>query len=167
MFKDGVPELPGGDGRLSFFKRCVWWAIWGGRFPFGNTDTVKIEHIGGKYYFTAGKAAAVSAAGLWPWMHDTHRELDPTLKYTKGKCAYVSPENPLCTVGLTDLDTHENVKATAGIWLALQDVPAKTGAGYNVPQDPMPSIGGTVSGTPLTGDADAAESYWILVKPTC
>lgn len=51
--KDARPQLPSGNTPRMFFARCVWWCIWGGRFPFGDTDTVRIEHSNDLYFFHA------------------------------------------------------------------------------------------------------------------
>jgi len=39
---------------------------------------------------------------------------------------------------LTDLVAGTTKKAAAGWWVAMQDVPAASTGGYNVPQSPMP-----------------------------
>ena len=118
----------------------------------------------GQYILDATPGGAGSVSGLH-WQ--SPRELDPTVAVAQDTLVYVSPNNPICTIGLTDLTTSVNTKATAGIWLALQDVPAKVGSDYNVPQDPIPSNGGAVSGSPLSGDADSVLAFWILIKPVC
>jgi HAE1 family hydrophobic/amphiphilic exporter-1 len=49
-------------------------------------------------------------------MYEDHKELDPSLEYSAGKTAYVSPKNPLATVGLVDLDSSIKAnKPTIGI----------------------------------------------------
>ena len=118
----------------------------------------------GKYFIPPN--IPPSGGGLWPWMYPTHVELDPTLTYSKGTCAYLSPQNPLVTVGLVDLDSTVLEQATAGIVLALVDIPAKTVSGYNVPKDPVTDLG-VPSGTPLTGNLDGGTAKWVLIKPVC
>jgi hypothetical protein len=169
MPKDAIPPLPEGYTLQSFFRKCVWYCLWGGRFPFANSDTVQVQWNGSAYSFKAAPARGGGAtSGLWPWMYDTHRELDPSLVYSKGKCAYISPQNPLVTIGLVDLDSGATVQATAGTYLALQDIPAATASGYNVPTDPIPGSGvAAPSGSPLVGDADATTAKWLLIKPVC
>ena len=61
------------------------------------------QKASGKYFIPPN--IPPSGGGLWPWMYPTHVELDPTLTYSKGTCAYLSPQNPLVTVGLVDLDS--------------------------------------------------------------
>ena len=106
--------------------------------------------------------------GLW----QSPKELDPTVAVAADTLVYISPLNPLCTTGLVDLDSSgATLKATAGTWLCLIDVPAATGSGYNVPQDPPPGSGVAVpSGSPLRGDLDATDApkvYWLLLKSVC
>lgn len=92
------------------------------------------------------------------------RELDPTVPVPAMTLIYISPANPLATAGLTDLVTDQLIHAMPGIWLSLQSVPAEvTVSGtvkYNMPQV---LASGTVSGTPLKGDADNAEIFWIPI----
>lgn len=91
-----------------------------------------------------------------------NRELDPTVTVSSGTFVYISPENPLVTTGLTDLVSTELVQAMPGIWQAVQDVPSEALVGsvmsYNMPQV-VPT--GSVTGTPLKGDADNAALFWI------
>jgi hypothetical protein len=141
MFKDGVPELPGGDGRLSFFKRCVWWAIWGGRFPFGNTDTVKIENIGGKYYFTANRVPSAPSGILWP-----PKIYDVTAGYAQGQAVWVQAADTLTTTGATYPGTGLTALSKAGLWIAIKAAPA----GY-FPVAPYPS----------PDDPTASTMYWL------
>lgn len=97
-----------------------------------------------------------------------NKELDPTISVSKNTLVFISPQNPLCQVGLKDLQTGTILMATAGQWLCVQDCPAATVAGYNVPQDPFPGYNTSApSGTPLTGDADAPTVFWILQKSAC
>jgi hypothetical protein len=99
-------------------------------------------------------------------------ELDPAnSNVNAGDLWYVSPLNPLVTVGLVDLDSSgATLQATAGMWLAILDVPVATSAGYNVPKDPVPNSGvAAPSGSPLKGDLDGTtpKVYWFLLKSTC
>ena len=163
--QNGTPPKPEGYSLQSFFRRCVWEALWGGKFPFADTNTVKFSWNGSSYQAEAappGRGGGVSGVH---WQ--SPRELDPSVAVEQDTLVYISPNNPICTVGLTDLALGVNTKATAGIWLALQAVPAKSGSSYRVPQDPIPSNGGAVAGSPLSGDADSTSAYWILIKPVC
>lgn len=109
----------------------------------------------------------VAGGGGWDWMYPTHKELDPTLLYTKGKLAFLSPMNPLVVTGLTDIILGSNVKAGAGTWLCVKNVPAAVTGSYNVPQIPYPGATGTPAGTPLKGDIDGSNVFWVLVTPIC
>ena len=94
------------------------------------------------------------------------KELNPTVAVAVNTLVYISPQNPLATTGLVDLITNALTTARPGIWLCVQAVPAKNTSGkYNVPVVPYPSRGGAVSGSPLTGDADSTELFWMLVSP--
>jgi hypothetical protein len=91
-----------------------------------------------------------------------NRELDPTVSVASGTFVYISPGNPLVTVGLTDLVSTTLLQAMPGIWQAVQDVPAEAAVdgvmSYNMPQV-VPT--GSVTGTPLKGDADNSGLFWI------
>jgi hypothetical protein len=67
--KDARPQLPSGKSPRMFFARCVWWALWGGRFPFANSDTVTVEYTAGHYYFKAkpsrGNPSKSTPSGNW------------------------------------------------------------------------------------------------------
>ena len=88
-------------------------------------------------------------------------ELDGTVAVSKNTVVYISPANLLVTSGATDLGSGVNTKSQPGLWIAVQDVPADTGSGYNVPQWPLPGAGATPSGNPLAGDADSDNVFWV------
>jgi hypothetical protein len=95
-----------------------------------------------------------------------NKELDPTVAVSKGTLVYISPGNSLATTGLTDLVAAIIKTSPAGIWEAAQTVPAQITVSrvvkYNVPQFPYPGATGTPSGTPLAGDLDGANVFWIF-----
>jgi len=98
-------------------------------------------------------------------MYPSHVELDPTLAYSAGYCAYISPLSTLATSGMTDLDLTIPVVSPPGVWLAMQDVPPAVTAGYNVPQDPVPGANTEApTGTPLKGDLDSTSVYWVRIQ---
>ena len=113
--------------------------------------------------------------GGFDWMYPTHKELDPTLNYSTGKFAYISPLNTLVTAGMTDIISNATVISCEGLWLCVQAVPAAAAGKFNVPVFPHPSgaasIGGPVfapgttapSGTPLIGDLDLMDT--VTGKP--
>jgi hypothetical protein len=162
MPKDAVPPIPEGFTLLSFLRRRVWDCLWGGKFPFASTDTVKVGWNGSDYFFTAQPARAGGGAG-WDWMYASHKELDPTLTYSAGKAAYVSPQSALATTGLMDLVAGVVTTVAPGTWLCVKNVPAQTTVAgvvkYNVPQ-PVTQLGAP-AGSPLKGDADNAAVFWI------
>ena len=105
----------------------------------------------------------------WKWQKP-NKELDPTVSvagpsgdtYT---AVYISPGNTLCTTGLVDLVSGELTKAPPGIWMAAKSVPAKVGGSYNVPQLPYPGANGSApAGSPLAGDLDGANVFWIQLE---
>ena len=116
-----------------------------------------------------GGSAWVPISGGDTWQ--VPRELDPTVAVAQYTKVYISPKNPLVTVGLVDLDSSgATLQATAGIWQAMQNIPAATSAGYNVPQDPPPGSGTNApSGSPLKGDLDGTTPTvkWLLIKSVC
>jgi hypothetical protein len=116
-----------------------------------------------------GGASSPSGSG-WQWQ-TPKKELDGTILIpgpnSKGisTAVYISPQNPLVTIGATQLTPGDffgiNVMAEPGVWIAAQDVPPDTGSGYFVPQIP-PQLG-VPSGSPLSGDADGTNVYWIPI----
>jgi hypothetical protein len=109
--------------------------------------------------------ASGGGGGGFDWMYPTHREYDPTLPYSAGKFMTISPKNALVTAGMTDLVLGTVIKSPPGIWQAAQNVPAQTTDSppkVNVPQMPLPGAAGAVpTGTPLKGDYDGANVFWI------
>ena len=117
--------------------------------------------------------------GGWDWMYPDHKELDSTLAYSKGKAAYISPNNDLVANGRFDPVALTMVTSVAGIWLCVKDVPTQTsttylGAAvyqYNLPQLPYPGATGTPTGSAgnLKGDLDGSNLYWVYLgqAPTC
>jgi hypothetical protein len=117
------------------------------------------------------KNSGQSPTALWapcggiPWQNP--KELDPTENVAANTFVYLSPHSPLVTTGLVDLVLGTLTLARPGIWQAVQAVPKQTLAGaYNVPQVPLPGAGSAPSGSPLKGDADGPNVFWILWCPT-
>lgn len=92
------------------------------------------------------------------------KELDPTVAVPKFTRVYISPNNTLVTTGLTDLVSNVVTTAPPGIWETVQNVPAKSGGKYNVPQIPYPGATGTPSGSPLKGDLDGVNVFWAFIQ---
>ncbi len=148
LFRPRKPSKPG--ALLS-----IWEMLFNGKFPLKDTPSLKWDKgpsgYAGRVIFPPSSGGGASG---WDWMYPTHKELDPTLPYSKGKWAYITSGNDLVTTGLTDLTTGENQQACEGFWLAACDIPPATDAGYDVPTFPYPSATGDVTGTPLKGDLD-------------
>jgi len=129
---------------------------------FYDSDTVKVRQTTRGVTFHA-KPPAPSLAGLQWQMPD--KELDPTVAVSKNTLVYISPENPLVTTGLTDLVSMVTVKSVSGIWCAVKNVPKENGSSqYNVPQLPYPGATGTPSGSPLAGDIDGTNVFWVQMN---
>lgn len=56
------PPLPTGNSPVAMFARAVWFRLFGGEFPFGDTDTVKVDYTGGKYYFKTKLANSIGTS---------------------------------------------------------------------------------------------------------
>ena len=95
-------------------------------------------------------------------------EIDPTTVTPKGAYKYVSPESFLAKTGYIQLTPGphigETAKALPGRWRAVKDVPAAVSGSYNVPQPPP--VLGVPAGTPLKGDAEDSNVFWIQDGPT-
>lgn len=115
----------------------------------------------GVIYEIADAKPADGSGGGFRWQ-EPKKELDPTVAVAKDTWVYISPNNDLVLTGLTDLVSGINQKACEGTWIAAKAVPAKNGGGqYNVPTFPYPGATGTPSGSPLAGDLDGADVFWI------
>jgi hypothetical protein len=91
-------------------------------------------------------------------------ELDPSFPVPAKKLVYISPLNPLVTVGLIDLTTGVLVTASPGTWYSKKSVPAQiTVSGFVKYHVPQKLIQATPTGTPLKGDADSDAVYWLPV----
>lgn len=133
----------------------------------GKIVDLKGKVIGDIYYADGNTVWSLQSSGGIQWQ-SPNKELDPTVSVSANTLVYLSPQNPLCTVGLVDLVAGTTLRATAGVWLCMKDCPAKTSSGYNVPQDPIPGYNiSAPSGTPLKGDADGTNVYWMLIKSAC
>ena len=161
LFRPRKPSKPG--ARMS-----IWEMLFNGNGLFGDDSNGKWLYKNGVYFYKPTYPPSSSGGGSgWDWMYPTHKELDPTLLYTKGKLAFLSPMNPLVVTGLTDIILGSNVMAGAGTWLCVKNVPAAVTGSYNVPQIPYPGATGTPAGTPLKGDIDGSNVFWVLVTPIC
>ena len=126
---------------------------------FFDSGTVKVEQTLRGVRFHA-KVPPFISGGDFQWQ-TPKKELDPTQQVAKNTFVYISPLNTIVTTGLTDLTLLTTVKATPGIWQAIQDVPAATVDGYNVPQY-LPAGAVAPSGDPLSGDLDGDTIFWVL-----
>ena len=132
----------------------------------------KHEMIASRHQFL-GRPRLLMGGGGGGWQFQSPAELDPTVAVAANTVVYLSPGNPLVTTGLKDLVAGAVIKSLAGLWVAKMAVPAQvTIAGtvcYNVPQLPYPGAPGTPAGTPLAGDLDGANVFWVFLSqaPVC
>lgn len=105
-------------------------------------------------------------SGGFPWQKP-NKELDPTISVKKYTCVYISPLNPLVTTGLKDLVSGNVTKSTAGVWCCVQPVPAQVTissvVNYNVPVSPVPGAPSMPLGSPLAGDFDGTNVFWVPI----
>jgi hypothetical protein len=163
---DTPPPLPAGDSQFHNWARWVQRRL-GALRTIDTPDSATNRTTRG--VSVVKKKGGTGGSGFG-WQTPM-KELDPTVTVSANTFVYISPQNPLATVGLTDLVSATIMQATPGIWQALLAVPAKTASGYHVPQDPPIGSGGEVpSGSPLEGDLDGDDEdtvYWLLWKSVC
>ena len=164
-----IPPRPIGDDCEARGLQALWDNAWGThRKTHRDTPNAKWNYFPDGTDEVIVKPPQSSAGDSGIHWQTPKKELDPTISVSENTLVFISPQNPLCTVGLTDLQTGTILMATAGEWLCVKDCPAATVAGYNVPQDPFPGYNTSApSGTPLAGDADAPTVFWILQKSAC
>jgi|GEM_PF-5010454 len=159
--KDARPQLPSGNSPRMFFARCVWWALWGGRFPFASSDTVTVEYTNGHYSFKAKPASSGSAAG-WMWVDKKKLYGDPTVNsYVKNQVVKLLDTDFAVATGYVCAGSASHITATAGKWVCLQAVPKLKNDGTDnpayIPQ--IPAVSGSL-------DPDNAGNYWELITPS-
>jgi len=173
------PLKPVGDSGFALFVIAIWEMLWNGKFPIRGVKGAKVAYVDGYYEVSADPSKGGSGGSGWKWQ-SPKKELDQTVAvagpngdtYT---AVYLSPGNPLCTDGMLDLISGELVIAPPGIWMAAQAVPAQVtnpaglpaGVYYNVPQLPYPGTTSpptAPSGTPLAGDLDGSDVFWIQIE---
>lgn len=131
---------------------------------------IKIVGIDGSeagqvFYADGNTVFQISTETRW---QKPYKELDTDRAVKRGTWVYISPNHSIVTSGMTDPIAGSGTKSFPGIWEAAKDVPASTGVDdYNVPQTDYPGATGTPSGSPLKGDLDGDDVYWILICPTC
>lgn len=125
----------------------------------GRNIVIDLDEANGTYTIHAS-ARGGSGGDTWPPV-----ELDPRQSVNAGDWRYISPQSALATVGLFDLVDGVTTVPRAGLWRAIKNVPAQVVVGgitkYNVPKPP-PQIG-VPSGTPLKGDAEDDNCFWMPI----
>jgi len=160
LFRPRKPSRPGA-------RLAIWEMLFNGKFPFVSDSKGRWAWGATGYrYIPNFPTGSSSPGGGIRWQ--VPKELDTRALVPANTLVYISPGNTLVTVGLVDLVSATTMKALAGTWLAVKNVPAATGAGYNVPQLPIPGSNivtpAVPSGTPLKGDADGSNVFWMPVE---
>lgn len=138
-----------------FFARCVWFALWGGKFPFANSNTVQFSYTNGFYSAEAKPAKS----GLLGWHFENKIEADNTRGYPAQTVIHIQPTDALVTTGIRDAANPSGglVTSCAGFWVSTQFVPSKTVVSgndvWNLPQWPMP----------VPTNFDDPANYWIYL----
>ena len=149
----------GSDAHSIWFRKLLKWIR--RTQVISITGALKKPQGGGGVIYEIQFPTIPPLASGWRWQ-TPKKELDPRAAVSKNVAVYISPNNPIVTTGLVDLTQGILLQAPAGVWLCVQAVPAQAVVGgvteYNVPQL---LAQGAVTGTPLIGDADAADVYWV------
>lgn len=148
------PNLPTGTTPKMFFMRCVWFALWGGQFPFASTDTVTVEFLNGYYSFRCRPGGLAGQSG-WRWA-DAGRLYDKDNSYSKDELVWIETANDIVTTGATDVDTGTLQYGSPGLWLCLQDSAPVSGTPtkYYVPREPWP----------VADDPTSESNHWMLIR---
>jgi len=150
----------GNDAETSFHSRQYDRAQT--ELQFFDSTTVKVEQTTRGIRLHAKLPPIRVTVARW---QTPFKELDPTVPVAKGLWVYISPQNDLVTTGQIDSVSGDLAKAIPGIWEAARGVPPIHDGGYNVPQLPLPDATGTPAGTPLKGDFDGDNVYWLPIAP--
>ena len=154
--RDLTPPCPTGSDRKSTFMQWVWRKLTK-ELRFCDSATIKVNRrVSGISFDAIGSSPSFK----FPWQYP--KELDPTVPVQSGEFVFISAQNPLVTTGLHDVQSNVLVKATEGIWQALQFVPAQISqsgtTAYNVPHA-LAEV--ATAGSPLRGDADDGTLFWL------
>ena len=93
----------------------------------------------------------------WHWADPAQYDRDNS--YSQNEIVYVQPLNPAVVLGDTDAVTHADVFASAGLWIATQDVaPVEVSPGvfeYHMPYFPLGAA----------DDPDSELNWWWPIAP--
>ena len=84
------PRKPVGTSQFMLFCIAVWEMLWNGKFPFRNTDTVKVERGPGGYAFHAAQPAAAGGKSGGGSMNNFVGEYDPGRTYSAEQIVIIS-----------------------------------------------------------------------------
>jgi hypothetical protein len=165
--KTYIPPKPSGQSPRQMARRAIWDLLFGGMFPFIDTPSVKWDRGAGGY---AANAKIPPSGGASGFRFAKPREGDPTKSYKFEECVHFATTSALVTTGIIDLadqsggDETTHLKLVpAGLWVALQAVPAKTTVSghdvWNLPQWPLP----------VPDDLDNPSNFWwpLTPEPSC
>src|ERR1019366_4822106 len=85
----------------------------------GTMGHIAVSWNGKSYVIDLAKQVAGGASKFW--MYEDHREGDSTLFYAANSCLYLSPLNPLVTIGMMDIVSNTTKVSCQGVWMAMQD----------------------------------------------
>jgi hypothetical protein len=154
---------PVGDSAAAIFMQEVWDIFNDPKkslFLSGDGLELKMEKQTNGTYKPIVSIPKQQSSFRW----QSPKELDPSVSVAKDTLVYISSGNALVTTGLIDIVSATLTFSKPGIWQAAKDVPAEND-GYNVPQFPYPGATGIPSGTPLSGDLDGENVFWIFISP--
>ena len=78
--------------------------------------------------------------------------------YSEGEIVIILPSADIVSTGAASADDGGDiVKASAGVWIALQGIPIESGPQYHIPKLPMPD----------ETDMDSTSNYWLRISPLC
>lgn len=161
MAREGIPKLPSGQTPKFFFMRCLWFAIWGGKFPFQDTDTVKCIFENGYYGFKAAPQNNGGGSG-WFWRKGSRLYGDPAKNsYQENQVVKILETDSIVTAGIVCAGSATPVKAQPGKWVATRNVKSLKNDGTDnpalIPQ--IPQLSGSL-------DPDNAGNFWELITPS-
>lgn len=165
MAKNYIPPKPSGDSPFMVFCRAVWDALFNGKFPFKNTETVKWNWEGGQWKAEVKVPPVSSGISGMFWNDPIELPVAPYPAFKKGAWIHIQSSHAICSTGIHDPanPTGAVIKSPGNvIAIAMRDVPAQTTASgnnvWNAPQWPLP----------VASNLDDATNYWwIIPDPSC
>jgi len=102
------------------------------------------------------RSKATNGLSGWHWANTKTYAKETT--YSKDEIVIILPSADIVSTGAESADDGGSiVKASAGIWIALQGIPIESGPQYHIPKLPMPD----------ETDMDSTSNYWLRISPLC